>query len=67
MKTKLTILVILLIAIITLSNKSESTVIAPDAPYVEEYIEVENWMTEPFIMPEEPLEIEDWMTKPFNI
>jgi hypothetical protein len=34
----------------------------------EERIEVEAWMTKPFVETiEEPLELEDWMTKPFTI
>ena len=35
---------------------------------IEETIQVENWMTKPFVDSfEEPLEIEDWMLVPFNI
>ena len=31
-------------------------------------IEVEEWMTEPFVdSMEEPLEVEDWMCEPFKI
>ena len=67
MKTILTTLGILLIATLALSiNKPESP--AVESVIVEESIEVEEWMTEPFCdTMEEPLELEEWMTKPFNI
>jgi len=39
----------------------------PSNHLYEESIEVENWMTKPFIdTVEEELNVEDWMTKPFN-
>jgi len=62
---KLTILIIVLVAFITTSFNPVTDAINYN---VEESIEVEDWMTEPFIdSVEQPLVLEDWMTKPFNI
>ena len=62
---KLTILIIVLIAFITTSFNPVTDAIHYN---MEESIEVEDWMTMPFIDSlEEPLVLEDWMTKPFNI
>jgi len=62
---KLTILIIVLIAFITTSFNPVTDAINYN---MEESIEVEDWMTMPFIDSlEEPLVLEDWMTKPFNI
>lgn len=44
-----------------------STVNIKEASYEAE-LEVEEWMTEPFVESmEDPLVLEDWMTKPFKI
>jgi len=58
---KLTILIIVFVAFIATSFNPVSDAIDNS---VEEAIEVEQWMTHPFIDSiEEPLVLEDWMTE----
>jgi len=59
---KVVILVIVLIAFLSLGITT-----APSNRIHEKPIDVEEWMTMPFVDSiEEPLEVEEWMTRPFN-
>lgn len=64
MKTKYLFITIVLLFVLGLFASSTKT-----TEYViEEKVEVEEWMTAPFVDSiEEPIEVEEWMTKPFNI
>jgi len=62
MKRSRIIIGILLVAILGMSASLTSN---RHNRFREHRIEVEEWMTEPFMFIEEPLEVEDWMTKPF--
>jgi hypothetical protein len=67
MKKKYLFITVTLFFILGLFASSTKTVKTTDY-VIEENIEVEEWMTEPFSgFIEEPLELEEWMTKPFNI
>jgi len=65
----LTLFGILLIGFISISVTTPRDY---EMEFIEESIEIEEWMTRPFqsdsvyFFAEEPIELEDWMTQPFD-